>query len=488
MYIKKLINKEDFINTYKGRYDPAVMYTYVIEQDRLRYRNGIFYIYLPSQRYWPPIDNGKEWAIIGLFFPQCLRDIIDPDDIADLLKKLRNTFELIADDGDFNINPNLIHCINGAVDYKAQTIVNSDKRHKFDYKFNAKYLPKATIDDAPFFKRFCETSLDGDEQKVKLLLSIIGYLLFPLNNAKKAFVLLGPPNCGKSIICKLVEAIFGENNVCHIPLEKLGDRFSKAMLSLNRINICAELSGKPYRDLETFKLVVGGDSLTAEFKGRTPFDFKCNCKLLFAGNVLPSIKNEDISTAFADRLTVLMFPRSIDEKDRIRDLEEKLLSEKDIIFSLAVNSIKPLIENNMVFDCPEDSANLLKDYSFQQSHIKDFVEEYCDVGFDKSVYSSELYKAYKSFCEDNLVRPISHGIFSQSIGSIAGVQNCQLRIKDSGNRSGRGFTGIALKNSRTQDSDVLHTESKTKNLPLQTKQDKQNGGKQNGDTKHIRQT
>ncbi len=475
MYIKKFIQKEDFINTYKGRYDPAVMYAYVIEQDRLRYRNGIFYIYLPSRKCWLPIDIGKEWSIISLLFPKCIRDIIDPDDIADILKKLRSAFELLADDSDFNKDTNLIHCINCAVDYKAQTIVNSDKSHMFDHRFNARYLPEATIDNAPFFKKVCETSLNGDEQKVKLLLSIIGYLLFPLNNAKKAFVLLGPPNCGKSIICKLVEAIFGENNVSHIPLEKLGDRFSKAMLSLNRINICAELSGKPYRDIETFKLVVGGDSLTAEFKGKTPFDFKCNCKLLFAGNVLPSIKNEDISTAFADRLTVLMFPHSIDEKDRIRDLEEKLLKEKDVIFSLAVNAIKTLIENNMTFDCPEDSKNLLNDYSFQQSHIDTFIEDYCSLDINGEIYSAELYGVYKRFCEDNLVRPISQTMFSQKIGSLPKVENCKLRIADRGGKSARGFRGIALQHPPEQDSENDYIESESEKLVEQMEQTERRG-------------
>ena len=141
-----------------------------------------------------------------------------------------------------------------------------------------------------------------------------------------------------------------------------------------------------------------------------------------------------------------------------------MLKEKDVIFSLAVNAIKTLIENNMTFDCPEDSKNLLNDYSFQQSHIDTFIEDYCRLDINGEIYSAELYGVYKRFCEDNLVRPISQTMFSQKIGSLPKVENCKLRIADRGGKSARGFRGIALHHPPEQDSELYDNENKSENI------------------------
>ena len=321
------------------------------------------------------------------------------------------------------------------------------------FKFNAKEFSRKVIKAVclvfkilvlSFVKNvsFTNTSLDGNSEKRDLLLQIIGYLCTTLLNAKKCCILLGAPNSGKSLILHLIEYMIGKEHISNIPLEDLGNRFSSAVLSTKLLNVCAELSARPLRNIETFKLIVGGDTINGEFKGQPLFQFKNHCKLLFAGNMLPPIKNQDISTAFIDRLLVLKFSHSIPKEEQIPDLDQKLQKEADAIFSMSMNYLQTLISNNFTFIIPEDSLELLNDYSFQQTSIDVFVRECCQCREDLRIHSSKLYAAYKNFCINNTIDPISSALFSQKIGSIKGVKTGRFRL-DGGDPL-RGFYGINI--------------------------------------------
>lgn len=285
--------------------------------------------------------------------------------------------------------------------------------------------------------------MEGAEQKIKLLLQIIGYLCSTLTAAKKSFILLGKPNSGKSQVLKLIEFIVGEENICNIQLEKLGDRFSAAALNNKLLNVCGELSARPIRDIEKFKMIVGGDTLTGENKGQPLFQFKCKCRLLFAGNMLPPIKNEDFSSAFVDRIVILNFPREIPREERDYELLDHLIDESDVIFSLAMKELRELVQNNFSFEIPDDSKEILADYSFQPLHIDTFVEEHCELGEEFRIHTRDAYAEYKNFCRQNMVNPISEALFSQKLCCINGVRSSRFRID--GSQSLRGFCGIKLK-------------------------------------------
>ena len=246
--------------------------------------------------------------------------------------------------------------------------------------------------------------------------------------------------------------MIGDDYISSIQLENLGNRFSTAVLSGKRLNICGELSARPLKNIEIFKLVVGGDTLSGEFKGKDVFQFKNKCKLIYAGNILPPIKNEDISTAFVDRIALLIFPDSIKQEERIPDMMEKLKGEADSIFSAAIDKVDILIKNNYMFPKMEDADMMLADYSFQQTHIDNFIDECCIIKPEYRIHTVALYERYIEFCSANGVKSISQNLFSQKISSVKGVENKRFR---SGNgESRRGFIGISVKSRVHQDSEM----------------------------------
>lgn len=447
--LKKKISKNQI---YEGPIVVSKMFEHLLRQKVIYCSRGRIYLYDEDEDRYILIEKHNEWHSISLFFSKDIRMHIPTDYISEILKRLKLCADIQVSVDDFNYRVNLMNVKNGALEYRTGKLLSKNRNYKFTYRLNVNYLADANIEDAPNFKKFCETSLQGDTQKIELLLQFIGYILSPLICAKKALVLLGEPNSGKSLILHLIEFIMGSEFISNISLENLNKRFKTAVLSTKLLNICGELSAKPLKDIEVFKMVVGGDTLSGEFKGKDEFEFKNKCKLLFAGNVLPPIKNEDISTAFVDRLAVLRFNYSIPEELRNYNLAQELESEVDIIFSLSIKALNRLIDNNFVFNVPEDTKNLLTGYSFQQTNIDVFIKDWCVIDGQLKIHSFTLYTAYKKFCEENTITPISQNLFSQKIASTCGVKNGKFRL--CGSNPARGFYGISLKDINTQDSET----------------------------------
>lgn len=447
--LKKKIQKNQI---YDGPMIVSKMFEHLLRQKIIYCSLGRIYLYDEDDGRYILIEKYNEWHFLSLFFSQDIRIHISTDCISEILRRLKLCTDIQVSIDDFNYREDLINVKNGVLEYRTGKLIPKSQNHKFTYRLNANYLADANIDDAPNFKKFCETSLQGDREKIELLLQFIGYILSPLICAKKALVLLGEPNSGKSLILHLIEFILGSEFISNISLENLNKRFKTAVLSTKLLNICGELSAKPLKDIEVFKMVVGGDRLSGEFKGKDEFEFKNKCKLLFAGNILPPIKNEDISTAFVDRLAILRFNYSIPETLRNRNLAQELESEADVIFSLSVKALNRLIDNNFIFNVPDDTENLLIGYSFQQNNIDIFIQDWCVIDSQMKIHSSTLYAAYKKFCEENAITPISQNLFSQKIVSINGVKNGKFRL--CGSNPARGFYGIGLKDINTQDSET----------------------------------
>lgn len=415
---------------------------FILKEDVFRCCNKQLFFYRKDLRYYIPIDKQNEWHVISCFIEETDRSRISHTKADEIVNRLKDTYSIQRDIEDFNSDLYYVNLLNGVYSIKDQGLAENYKSPRFTYYLNVNYI-KRPGRKMSAFEDFCKSSLGGDPIKRKYLLQMIGYCCTQLTAAKKCFILLGPPNCGKSLILHLIEYIVGEEYISSLQLEKLGKRFSSSVLSGKLLNICGELSAKSLKDIETFKLIVGGDRLSGEFKGKDIFEFRNKCKLLFAGNILPPVKNEDVSTAFADRISLLIFPDSIPAEKRNPNLRVMLEKEADSIFSEAIDTVAELIKKNYLFPKMEDAERFLADYSFNQTHIDNFIEEWCEVGKEYRIHTKKLYQHYLDYCELNIVRPISQSLFSQKINSVKGVVNSRFRLK--GGESLRGFTGITLK-------------------------------------------
>lgn len=384
----------------------------------------------------------------GIKESQSIRSFFDPDSqgnlserrLSEIVKLLKADPSILLDAG--RINTGDILFLNGV--YHAETGF-FDK--EFDDRFyiakvNASYLPEASIEDAPCFQNFINTSL-GSSDKGQLLLEILGYVISDFTKGKTAFFLIGKQSSGKSVILELLRRIVGEEDVSHIPFGKLGEKFNKGILSTSRINLCAELGETGFPDIDSFKSLTGADTISGEFKGKDGFSFTPYVKLINAGNVMPMPKKIDGTQAIISRLIFLIFEKSFGKEMWDLELLDKLTREKDVICSLAVKALFELEQRNFIFHEPESSSLYKIAYADAFNAVEIFVQEECRTGEENlSISSLRLWEAYETFCRENsLPKMVTQAVFVQKICDLPGVMKVRER------RDGRQqtfFYGIGL--------------------------------------------
>lgn len=81
-----------------------------------------------------------------------------------------------------------------------------------------------------------------------------------------------------------------------IPVSELGERFNKAELYMKKINVSSEFpySGKKLTNcIDIIKRLTGGDYISAEFKGKTPFNFKAKAVQMHCFNEISAFEGID---------------------------------------------------------------------------------------------------------------------------------------------------------------------------------------------------
>ena len=433
--------KEDKVTENKKEKIIQKLYRYIIKLDIIRTIDGSLYRY-SKYSHLERINRSNEELEINSLINKIDRISLEPRVITDLVKKIKQDPDLVIKYEELNRNNNLINVKNGVVDIQTGNIYSHNRYYNFDYVINANYIPYENYKLSAFDK-FVNTSLEGNSEKITILLEIMGYLVSGYTSAKKAFFLVGVPHSGKSMISRVITYMIGEGNVSNVPLQRMHEKFLLSELSSHKVNIAAEIGSSDLKNIEVFKSIVGNDALVAEFKNKDPFKFKPTIKLLFCGNQLPSIYDSEATSAFMDRLTFLIFSNSVPEHERDLNLEEKIIREIDGIFTESVFALMKLRERNFIFTQTNDEFDVLTEYKNSQNHISDFVEEYCIINKNNNVYVEEIKNAYENYCYKNLLTPYKQDKFNNYILNInSGIVKKKFR-KNGQNKW--GYIGIGLK-------------------------------------------
>lgn len=326
----------------------------------------------------------------------------------------------------------------------------------FSYFYNFDYIRKEER-KMPIFEKYIDSVFPNENKvKRKLLLQILGYCLSDYTKAKAAFFFIGVSNSGKSTIFELLKKVVPAQFVTAIPLYRLDNRFNLARLSEARINLCSEISEKSFIAADIFKMLTSNEMVTAEHKGAKPFEFRVQCKLLNAGNILPEIRQEDGAEAMLNRMILLLFPVSITKDKQDISLVEKLYNERNSIFSAALDELVELKNNQFGFIEPEDSARIKRQILEQSQALDAFIYDSCVRDKDAKVYLKDIYEAFKEYCEENLLALNYSKIqFSQSIARYPYITQKKMRI-GRGGKPLSGLVGIRLKDEKeyhAQDSE-----------------------------------
>lgn len=215
------------------------------------------------------------------------------------------------------------------------------------------------------------------------------------------------------------------------------------------INICSELPDNEIKDTGVFKALVSEtDKVSARKVYGQPFSFYNKAKLIFATNNLPEIKGGSYkdNSAFFNRLIIIPFMISIPEEKQDKDLLIKLIEEKDIIFSWAIEGLLEYINNGYVFDEPYISKDICDNYRNNDNSISAFINRKCEICSNSYIHMDRLFKAYIKFCEDLCYDIPSNKDKKRFKSLLEEKYNLTYRKLNRPDGNKYGFDGLKLKN------------------------------------------
>jgi len=268
--------------------------------------------------------NGRE--VIQTQTEKLLGEYCTNHYVIEILEKIKRLSAIPKEDFD-KIPEELICLENGILNLKTREFLKHNPKYYFKSKIPVEYNQKA---DCPKIKKFFEEVLYPED--IKVIQEWLGFSLYRRYFIKKAVILFGDTDTGKTVALNLLARFIGEKNTAGISLQRIsaGDKFALSSLKDKCVNIFDDLSSK---DLIAggFKIATGGGYITAEHKFGDPFQFLNFAKHTFATNKIPSIKEIDVDDkAYYNRWMPIPFDNKIEKSKQDNFLIEKLTTKGEL--------------------------------------------------------------------------------------------------------------------------------------------------------------
>lgn len=356
--------------------------------------------------------------------------------INEVVAHIRET--TFADPERFNPSLELINFENGILNLKTGQLDHHTPDVIFTNKLPVKYDPNAKC---PKILKFLAEVLHAED--VPVIQEFVGYCLYRRYCFAKALMALGGGSNGKSTLLRLVEILFGRENVATPPLQKLlYNRFAAAELFGKLTNIHADLPPTPLAQTGVFKTLTGGDTIYAERKHQNPFNFVNYAKLIYSANELP--QTADLTEAFWRRWIIIEFPNTFPEGDPKTDphILKKLTAPEELsgFLNWALEGLKRLLENGK-FTPTKTRTQIEEEWIIRTDSLRAFVRK-C-VARDPACFvtKEDFYNAYQGFCADNDAPVVDKSLVGRRLPTLIHVVGFTPKI---GGKQSRAWKDIHL--------------------------------------------
>lgn len=430
--------------TKKVRVNTGLLASHLMQNIPAIYSTGRFYIY--EDGVYEICNNGEERSIV-------MDHIIDKYRTMNLINDAALQWgvnkEININPDRLDIDPYILNLKNGLYNIKTKELKEHSSEILSTIQLNVKFNSDAM---GLVFDKFINEAVPNKENLL-LVQEMMGYSLTAFNNAKKAFIFNGKGDTGKTTVLNIIEDMVTSTHISNIPIQGLGDRFNTAELFGKLVNIYADLPSTPIRDGSMLKVLTGNDKVQAERKGQNPFTFRNQAKFIFSCNGLPP-NYGDRSEAFYNRLIIIPFDNSVPKENQDPHLRDKLNKELDYIFQWALEGLERLISNDFIFTENQATLEAVAEYKINSNSALMFINECCELDPEEYISSSDIFEAYKIYCDDNRFSAMSSTTFSKEIER--GNEGIIEKVRRIPGTNIRAFKGLKL---------VNNTDGKLKVLP-----------------------
>lgn len=420
---------------------------------------GFIYIYDKSGVY-KLIQEREIHKIIKDFLEHYSEAVVSKSNIKEVYD-LMITDMCSVNINEFNSNPKIINFMNGILNIDTLQLTPHDSSYLFNIQmpvnWNANFVENPELALSPVFDKYLDTLTKGystkDAEDIKtVLLEVMGVVLsnVPGYKFKKALLVFGEGNTGKTQIRNLAISLIGEKNSAVVELADLETREGPSRAYGKRLIGSGDMKYGTAGQIATFKDVTGGETLPVRFLYKEAFSAKINGVFWFGANFLPLFGGDKGKWVY-ERFIPIRCKNVIPEEERDPDLLDKMLIEKEAIVFKAVMAMREAVKRGYKYTIPESAKKDLEVYKTENNIIIEFFNEHCIKlmpmpGEDwkpidtKSDYTkAQIFNSFSNWAKENYKCYPSRKDFETTISEILGIPVEELSTRTACKRVYNGF-------------------------------------------------
>lgn len=408
----------------------------ILSQHKLLFVENIgFYEYMPQGK-WELLSGEK----VNQYISDAL-GVYTSGNKLEPIKKLLRPKTLSTQE--FDRKP-VVNFINGTLELETGEFREHSADDFCSVQLPYPYLPDAK---APRFEQFIREVTAEDAKRAENLQFLAGYILLNDCRFEKIFVLTGEGGNGKSIYTKILEQLYGPENISHVTPTGMTEAFERIHLRSAWANIAGEIKSDISSAEEIMKQLASGETVQACFKGKDFIKFKTRAKQINCCN--GQMRSSDTSDGTARRLVIINFPCKFvdypDPNDPLQfqkdvNLLDKLLEELPGIFNWAYQGYKDLLHFGG-FTETDEHQELMKAFRQASNPVECFVDELLDCP-PNNITRAKIYEDYTEWCKSNGHHSLSSTKFHPEFKRCTNKtyeEYCVAVRTDKGTRKERGY-------------------------------------------------
>ncbi|MFO8067536.1 MAG: phage/plasmid primase, P4 family [Bacteroidales bacterium] len=390
---RKKINKNTLKKIYEEE-DLTLLAKTIIQNYKIKTiyetNNKTMYIY----------KNGKyeknARKIIEPYIEQTLKQKSTNHKVSEVIGKIQRRTQISKEEFE-TIPEGKVLLKNGVLDLKTQKLEAFNPDYYFKTRIPIKYDENA---ECPrIIKFFKETFYKED---LKTIQEWIGFQLYNKYLYKKAIILYGPPDTGKSVFMNLLKKFIGRENCANISLHRIcrGKTFDMTQLHQKLSNTFDDLR-ETNISVGQFKPAVGDSYISAEYKFGDNFDFINYAKHTFTCNTIPG-NEETQDEAYYKRWMPIPVDNQISESEKNPFLIDELTSDEELsgLLNWGLKGLERLLKNNKF--SYHHNVDEVKDIMQRESTpLIAFVNDCLEKSMGHRISKDKLYNFYRFYCSEH---------------------------------------------------------------------------------------
>jgi putative DNA primase/helicase len=326
-----------------------------------------------------------------------------------------------------NARPFEIVAKNGVVNLQTGTLSPFDPSQINLNKLRVAYKDYSQVMDLPFDQKpeemriidnFLLEITSNDISLVRFILEMCAYTMWKAVPFKKAFILYGHGDNGKSILLHILQAVLGLHNFAALEFKDLtNESFKVANLERKLACITNDISKQQIKETNVFKAIVSGDPIEAGAKGIQAKTFSPYATIIMSANTMP--RSTDTAKGFFERVFVVPLERDfVAEGIADPSLRDKVTRVKPLeyFFFLMVMASKGLSKDGFVKCTRVENASLA--YRLDHNHAAKWMAD-LDITPEKLLNERRMdtYTKYTEYCNQEMVPALGNQSFYKGIMS-----------------------------------------------------------------------